>query len=264
MSVVNRYTPIYHQEDAYPIAAGGGRLIRERTVYSLEALDALVSPPEDEVNQAPSYKQMMHCSHCFKPRSEVEKLMKCSRCKVDTYCSKQCQRADWSLHKEKCDRIANMDEATAKRQHLLQLYKDRHLRTVSMTGPSAMELYDYPNLANRLIMVVRLDWHRKKRREAAFSVTQIHWIDPVDIGGLVVTPSEARILPVLLAHEREHAQASGKAGVFIAMFWCPELGMTETELIAYDHIEPAVMSFYQGLVDWGEFIKEAINSGRVF
>jgi hypothetical protein len=28
--------------------------------------------------------------------------MKCSRCKLRAYCSKECQTADWSLHKAPC------------------------------------------------------------------------------------------------------------------------------------------------------------------
>jgi hypothetical protein len=41
------------------------------------------------------------CSGCQEP-FEVEKLSKCSVCKLACYCSKKCQKKDWKMHKEFC------------------------------------------------------------------------------------------------------------------------------------------------------------------
>ncbi len=38
------------------------------------------------------------CNNC----PQQEKLMKCSGCRKVSYCSSQCQRADWRVHKSSC------------------------------------------------------------------------------------------------------------------------------------------------------------------
>jgi len=46
----------------------------------------------------------LQCSH---PNRTVERceLRCCSRCRGATYCSRECQAADWALHKEFCDEV---------------------------------------------------------------------------------------------------------------------------------------------------------------
>ena len=34
--------------------------------------------------------------------------MRCGRCKVMMYCSKECQRSHWRVHKRGCERLYNM------------------------------------------------------------------------------------------------------------------------------------------------------------
>ena len=41
-------------------------------------------------------------------RSERSKAKYCSRCRSATYCSRECQVADWSTHKRHCDKDALM------------------------------------------------------------------------------------------------------------------------------------------------------------
>ena len=43
------------------------------------------------------------CWHCSKEPSTDVRLLSCSGCKKATYCSIDCQRADWPQHKPKCD-----------------------------------------------------------------------------------------------------------------------------------------------------------------
>jgi SET and MYND domain-containing protein len=40
------------------------------------------------------------CHHCF---VEKPKLLRCSKCKLVYYCSSECQKASWSLHKYECE-----------------------------------------------------------------------------------------------------------------------------------------------------------------
>ncbi|KAJ5090533.1 Zinc finger MYND-type [Penicillium argentinense] len=42
------------------------------------------------------------CLACGFTTSLDKKLLRCSRCRVTWYCSKECQRRDWKLHKPNC------------------------------------------------------------------------------------------------------------------------------------------------------------------
>ncbi len=52
-------------------------------------------------------------------RVERSKIKDCSRCRCATYCSRECQEADWSRHKPDCDRNAALiAEFEAKQQNM--------------------------------------------------------------------------------------------------------------------------------------------------
>ena len=58
---------------------------------------------------------------CRHPERRVErsKLRCCSRCRGATYCSRECQAANWSVHKELCDEVVAIKaefEASQKQQ----------------------------------------------------------------------------------------------------------------------------------------------------
>mmetsp|Transcript_71682 Transcript_71682/g.164280 ORF Transcript_71682/g.164280 Transcript_71682/m.164280 type:complete len:124 (+) Transcript_71682:167-538(+) len=44
---------------------------------------------------------MTCCSHCGKT-GDGDALMRCGRCKQDSYCGAECQRARWKVHKKSC------------------------------------------------------------------------------------------------------------------------------------------------------------------
>lgn len=52
-----------------------------------------------------SVPKMAICSHCWEPK-ERSALRVCSQCKLFQYCSRECQVASWSTHKERCAFIA--------------------------------------------------------------------------------------------------------------------------------------------------------------
>eukprot|EP00984_Skeletonema_dohrnii_P027595 scaffold17192_cov90-Skeletonema_dohrnii-CCMP3373.AAC.1 len=59
---------------------------------------------------------------CFNPqcpngRVERNKTMYCSRCRIITYCSRECHKANWARHKQDCDKCATLiAEFEAKKQ----------------------------------------------------------------------------------------------------------------------------------------------------
>ena len=47
----------------------------------------------------------LSCSYCGKPEPELsdgKKLSVCAKCKISRYCSKECQIAEWKIHKRGC------------------------------------------------------------------------------------------------------------------------------------------------------------------
>jgi Plasmid pRiA4b ORF-3-like protein/MYND finger len=56
----------------------------------------------------------LSCSSCKKPQAEVpETLKRCAKCQKVLYCSKECQRTDWSSHKLVCLSKADEEAASA-------------------------------------------------------------------------------------------------------------------------------------------------------
>ena len=59
-------------------------------------------------------KAITKLGFCFNPECNFEmsgelersKTMYCSRCRCATYCSRECQKADWARHKSYCDKDA--------------------------------------------------------------------------------------------------------------------------------------------------------------
>lgn len=51
---------------------------------------------------------MDRCTHCKKSAAELGgvALKRCAKCKDTPYCSRDCQKADWKVHKKDCDRGA--------------------------------------------------------------------------------------------------------------------------------------------------------------
>merc|ERR1712167_509214 len=45
---------------------------------------------------------LLSCQNCRKEELKPRAFQKCARCKLVMYCSRECQKADWSSHKQNC------------------------------------------------------------------------------------------------------------------------------------------------------------------
>jgi hypothetical protein len=65
---------------------------------------------DEKYEEVKSITKMGVCfnQYCTHPEREVERgaLRCCSRCRSVNYCSRECQAADWSVHKELCHEVA--------------------------------------------------------------------------------------------------------------------------------------------------------------
>lgn len=86
-----------------PAVEGGANKCVKKAQGALDQLFELVghigAPPE----------KPLACAYMACPRrvssatsEKIERLMRCSRCKITAYCSAECQKLDWPSHKEKC------------------------------------------------------------------------------------------------------------------------------------------------------------------
>lgn len=81
-------TPGYHAMAAQMMANG----IAGPTYFGsgMRTYDQVQSDKSDE------------CAVCGKKQYMVGRLMKCSRCQSRYYCSRECQKKDWKMHKKTC------------------------------------------------------------------------------------------------------------------------------------------------------------------
>jgi hypothetical protein len=87
------------------VIAGKDGPINEKAKSGLAKLQSLarLSNCGDDVIDVKS------CYNCDKTETQMDSalLMKCQRCKIAYYCSKNCQVADWKSHKEECKALGS-------------------------------------------------------------------------------------------------------------------------------------------------------------
>ncbi|KZT66486.1 hypothetical protein DAEQUDRAFT_758711 [Daedalea quercina L-15889] len=88
----------------------------EPTSPVLEALGGSAWLEGREHTDKTDHRLVMQCRQCM-AREPMVKLFVCSKCKKIYYCSRECQKKDWPLHKDSCKDIAELN----KRIELLSL-----------------------------------------------------------------------------------------------------------------------------------------------
>ncbi|KAK8818502.1 hypothetical protein WA577_003805, partial [Blastocystis sp. JDR] len=84
-------------------------VIPEIPVFSVYAKNSclrdFVAAQKNEVYQlvdATTVRRIHRCHNCGRYEKDTEEFKKCSRCKCTYYCSRECQIADWKVHKHSC------------------------------------------------------------------------------------------------------------------------------------------------------------------
>jgi hypothetical protein len=84
------------------VIAGKDGPINEKAKSSLARLQSLARLSNDNYDNMRG-KNVRMCRHCDKAETpDGAKLMTCQRCKRIFYCSRECQVADWKVHKKTC------------------------------------------------------------------------------------------------------------------------------------------------------------------
>ncbi len=83
----------------------GSRVEREKVLIYLSNLTKMVDAIQPNSSNTFFNMSSKMCRYCSKPEDSEDfegTLMKCSRCKNAYYCSKECQKKDWKMHKKFC------------------------------------------------------------------------------------------------------------------------------------------------------------------
>ncbi|KAJ7507091.1 hypothetical protein B0H11DRAFT_2271617 [Mycena galericulata] len=78
--------------------------------------------------------QVYVCSYCATPPKDEEKLRLCSRCKLNRYCSKQCQTTHWTQHKHSCRLGAGDVVRDVPTEYRAQTFAERVTRVPWLMG----------------------------------------------------------------------------------------------------------------------------------
>jgi hypothetical protein len=89
------------------VIAGKDGPINEKAKSGLARLQSLARLSNDNGS---TFVDIETCQYCGKCETQMDntKLMKCQRCKMTCYCSKECQVADWKSHKKACKEISSV------------------------------------------------------------------------------------------------------------------------------------------------------------
>ncbi|KAJ7498332.1 hypothetical protein B0H11DRAFT_1909369 [Mycena galericulata] len=120
----------------------------------------------------PSWKEMIHrelaqCQYCYKSRGPKVSLQKCAGCKVDLYCSKECQKAAWKTHKVKCAlnrRVHALPDEQIDASKALRDFTGKHRPTINETAVRALKVFEDPSRAERDFLMIRVGFHPGSNR----------------------------------------------------------------------------------------------------
>ncbi|KZT65995.1 hypothetical protein DAEQUDRAFT_730758 [Daedalea quercina L-15889] len=111
------------------------------------------SDPEETLR-----KGNTQCQHCFKSRLDGVRMSRCGACRVDMYCSKECQKAAWPVHKTRCKINQRVNEQVGIdiEQHYkaLRNFCQKHRPVLSDSVIRALDLCVDPSRAETDLLTI--------------------------------------------------------------------------------------------------------------
>jgi hypothetical protein len=138
------------------VIAGEDGLINEEAKSCLTRLQNLARLSNDNYDNTRGHPK--RCRHCEKVETlDSGMLMKCQRCKVTYYCSRECQVSNWKDHKGLCSELGSTEKRSAYKTQFTTLWvfvESNHFDIVKEVYKKAQE-YNVP----REELLVELDFY---------------------------------------------------------------------------------------------------------
>jgi len=212
--------------------------------------------PESDASES-ARKDLTQCQYCFKSRGSGITLQKCAACKVDMYCSKECQRKAWPAHKVKCQINRRLNERPGQGSALaaLRAFTSKHRPTVAEAGILSLNLWDDPSRASRDVLTIFVRSRpESKRVETSFYVTGADVVPIRSFGP--ASSDEMREQRKIFAEENRRC---GRMGAILVVLNCVDTGVSNI----------APVGFGEGIFGmssakpWKEWMMHRLNEGIV-
>ncbi|KAJ7226789.1 hypothetical protein GGX14DRAFT_417388 [Mycena pura] len=201
-------------------------------------------------------KELTQCQHCWKSKGDGVSLRKCAACKVDLYCSKQCQRSAWKSHKAKCLlNQRNLPVAQMDALKDLRSFTSKHRPTIAEAGIRALGVLADPSRAEQDVLMIllrrRMD---SKRVETSFFVTSAI-VAPLDS---FPTAQEMR---GQLKQASEDNKRSGMAGAIFVLLMDTDSAAVNVAPVGFPKASTSLLSPLG--TSWQEWLTTRLNEGIV-
>ncbi|KAI0076493.1 hypothetical protein K474DRAFT_1662849 [Panus rudis PR-1116 ss-1] len=204
-------------------------------------------------------RKLTQCQYCMKAKLQGVTFFRCNACKIDIYCSKECQKASWPSHKEKC-RLNRQElesgENVADMGAKLRAFTSKHRPTIAQAGVRALELYKDINRARTHILRIDLRSRPGSRRpETLFylvnaEVTPLSEFEP---GMRANMESQLEV-----AREQNIRSGHGMIGALFVMLTSVETRVSNIAPVGFDN---SVRGLRPG--NWREALTKLLNEGIV-
>ncbi|TFK63413.1 hypothetical protein BDN72DRAFT_322885 [Pluteus cervinus] len=123
-----------------------------------------------------TYVPLIQCQYCLRTKAEVATLSKCAGCRIELYCSKECQKKAWPTHKVKCKlnqkaRKAGNEPPAGDRAERLGAFTKAHGHALAEAGLRALEVGIHPENVQELILALTVRERSSTQLERSYYVT---------------------------------------------------------------------------------------------
>ncbi|TFK63415.1 hypothetical protein BDN72DRAFT_322934 [Pluteus cervinus] len=209
------------------------------------------------VDKEESYRrELVQCQYCLRSKAEGITLSKCSGCRIELYCSKECQKKAWPMHKNKClmnqrNRLQTTDPLMDVRIKRLRAFTKEHGPALAEAGTRALEVGIRPENAQESVLALTVRERQSTRPELAYYVTNAEVV-PFETFG-----EKANDLREELKRLVDHRKQSGSViGAFIVILRDLEHNLTNVSPTAY-----TASVTYDKPMPWKEWMMEHMNGG---
>ncbi|TFK63417.1 hypothetical protein BDN72DRAFT_322928 [Pluteus cervinus] len=196
---------------------------------------------------------LTQCHQCMKSKADGVTLFKCGGCHVDLFCSKECQKKAWPLHKSKCklnQRTAELNPSNADKLKKLRAFTNKHRPTLSEAGIQALEVGINPENAMNKVLLITLRGRQATRAELSYFAINVEVV-PIETFG----PKAAD-----MREQLELDKASNEGTEFSGMFFVVlhDIGQMITNIMPVGFIPKAA---HRQPMPWKEWLVKHLNEG---